>query len=513
MYESRRKLVVILFGALLLLMMMPASLRADPCEDGIPVVAVRGESVTLELVTDGLDRPLDVTAIPGDITRVFVVEHRGTIRTVRLGEGGDRLDDEPYLDITARVHRNGDSGLIGLAFHPLYSENGFFFVHYQSEAGGRILSCIARFSVDGLDPERADPFSERIIYEWEQPRTNHNGGQLAFGPLDGMLYIASGDGGKQRDPDNNAQNPLSPLGKILRIDVDSGFPYSIPDDNPFADRADVLSEIWALGLRNPWRMAFDPANGDLYLGDVGQGGWEEIDYQPGTSSGGENYEWRVREGDHSHNSSTAYTVGTRVGPILEYPQSGGDFNGVSVTAGVVYRGCRMPDLHGTYFFSDYGTDWIRTFRVDAGGAVADLKDRTAELNAGVAPDRCNDVSAFGVDARGEIYICDLGRKLFRVIPVVTDEPASFVRADSNADGWIDIGDVVSQLFHFFRGVPANPPCPDAFDSNDDGALDVSDPIHLLGVLFLGSGTIPPPLACGVDPTDDDEVRCHSSTCQ
>ncbi|MEM7234075.1 MAG: PQQ-dependent sugar dehydrogenase, partial [Planctomycetota bacterium] len=234
---------------------------------------------------------------------------------------------------------------------------------------------------------------------------------------DGYLYIATGDGGSGGDPCGSGQREESFLGKILRIDVDSeseGKNYGIPADNPFVGEDDILPEIWSLGLRNPWRFSFDPANGDMYIADVGQGAREEVSYQRGTSRGGENYEWKIREGSRSFQDGT-YGAGARQGPIYEYSHSSGALRGCSITGGVVYRGCRMPDLQGTYFFADYCSDWVATFRVEDGVATTPV-NITAALNEGIAPDEVDDISAFGVDGRGEVYICDLGTKLFRIVP-------------------------------------------------------------------------------------------------
>ncbi|MGQ9588822.1 MAG: PQQ-dependent sugar dehydrogenase [Planctomycetota bacterium] len=406
---------------------------------GVPAVA--GEEITLELIASGLDRPVDVQAPPGDRGRLFIVEQRGRIRIFDLTAGA--LRPEPFLDIGSKVSCCGELGLLGLAFHPDFASNGLFYVNTTRPAGAVCTASpppgcpsnraaetvVARFQASPPEAGAADPDSELVLLAFCQPFSNHNAGQLRFGPLDGYLYVATGDGGDAGDPCNSGQRGDSLLGKILRIDVDSdAFPddplrnYAIPADNPFASPSDgVRDEIWALGLRNPWRFAFDAGapdgsgRGDIYIGDVGQGSWEEIDYRPAAEAGGENYEWRVREGAHPFSAGTPFGPGARTGPVYEYPHGSGVFRGCSVTGGVVYRGCRMPDLSGAYFFADFCNGWVATFRISA-GEVSDLRDRTADLRAGIAPAALGSVSAFGTDGLGEVYILDLGGRLFRVVP-------------------------------------------------------------------------------------------------
>ncbi len=425
--------------------------QASECQD-CPfncsgVEEVPGDFITLELVNVGLLNPVDVGAPPGDAERLFVVEQAGRIRIIELS--GDNLLMNPFLDIRSKVRSGGELGLLGLAFHPNYAENGYFFVYYTRNSGAicqtspppgclndiAAESVIARYQVTE-NPNTAAGDSEVVLLSFCQPFGNHNAGQIAFGPLDGHLYIATGDGGSGGDPCNSGQRTNSFLGKILRIDVDNpseGRNYGIPSENPFTAQDDgILDEIWALGLRNPWRFSFDPETGDLYIADVGQGAWEEVDYQPAmtpegeTYPGGDNYQWRQMEGNHTYSGATALTAGTPKGPVYEYPHGTGLFKGCSITGGHVYRGCRMPNLRGAYFFADYCNDWVGTFRIEESTngmgetvyAVADLRDRTAELNAGILQDRLDDISSFGVDGRGEMYICDLNdTELFRIVPV------------------------------------------------------------------------------------------------
>ena len=237
--------------------------------------------LTTVRVASGLSAPVFVISPPGDMQRAFIVEQPGRIKILLDGE----ILPAAFLDITNDVSYGGERGLLGLAFHPNYENNGYFFVNYTNNSGTTIIS---RFTVTS-DPDIADPNSETLILSITQPFGNHNGGMLAFGPNDGYLYIGMGDGGSGGDPGNRSQDDGELLGKMLRIDIDGGSPYGIPEDNPFEGRGDPLDEIWAKGLRNPWRFSFDRSSGDMYISDVGQNAWEEIDFQPASSAGGEKY--------------------------------------------------------------------------------------------------------------------------------------------------------------------------------------------------------------------------------
>jgi glucose/arabinose dehydrogenase len=239
----------------------------------------------------------------------------------------------------------------------------------------------------------------------DQPFANHNGGGLAFG-RDGMLYIGLGDGGSGGDPLRHGQNLDSHLGKMLRVDVDRGNPYSIPSDNPFVATAGARGEIWALGLRNPWRFAFDRTTGDLFIADVGQGEWEEIDVGVGTRRGGENYGWNVTEGTHCFSPPSGCNTAGLTLPVLEYDHS----HGCSVTGGVVYRGCRLPGYQGTYFYSDYCSAFVRSFRLE-GGRATDPRDFTVALGRNL-----DSPTSFGLDADGEAYIVDQDGEIYRIVP-------------------------------------------------------------------------------------------------
>ena len=485
--------------------------------DGIS--AVPGESITVELIASRFSRPVDVTSPPGDFGRLFVVEQRGRILMIDLATNDTlRL---PFLDISSKVVCCGESGLLGLAFHPNYSENGFFYVYY-TRAKGAVCSaapppgCSASRDTESVieryrvseDPNVADRRSGVTVLSFCQPFSNHNGGQLQFGPKDNLLYIGTGDGGSGNDPCGSGQRLESLLGKILRLDVDGAAPYAIPANNPFTAVDGARPEIWALGLRNPWRFSFDRETGDLYVGDVGQGAWEEIDYVAATNEhydAGLNFEWKAREGNHNFRN-IPLSAGERIGAIFDYGHSSGEIRGLSVTGGVVYRGCRMPDLRGRYFFADYQSRWVRSFRVED-GALVGMRNDTRDLREGIPPQaparfKSLDVSAFGLDGRGEIYICELDGAIFRIVPAAR----RFNRGDANADGRYDISDPVMTLLALFVGT-VSPPCMDALDVDDDGKLQLNDAVFTLEFLFRDGLPIPEPSSCGVDESEDN-IECE-----
>jgi glucose/arabinose dehydrogenase len=353
----------------------------------------------LEPVAAGFDQPLFVTHAGDGSGRLFVVEKGGTIRIVQDG----RVLPTPFLDLRAVVRATGsEQGLLGLAFHPRYAENGRFFVAYTANNAPNGDNTVAEYRVSA-DPNRADAASGRVLLAIADFAPNHNGGMLAFGP-DGYLYFGTGDGGGAGDPQRNGQNLRTLLGKLLRLDVDGPTtPYSIPADNPFVGRNDARPEIWAYGLRNPWRFSFDRATGDLWIADVGQNAYEEVDYQPATSRGGENYGWSIMEGAHCFRASQCDTVGL-VLPIAEY----GHDQGISITGGYVYRGAAYPQLDGAYFFGDYGSGriWALWRGADGGWQTAEL----ARMNVGI--------SSFGEDEAGEVYLTGLNDgRLYRLTAV------------------------------------------------------------------------------------------------
>jgi hypothetical protein len=294
-----------------------------------------------------------------------------------------------------------------MAFHPDYAANGTFFVDYTDNDGNDV---VARYHVSS-NPDVADPASGVVILRVSDPFPNHNGGMLAFGPNDGYLYVSMGDGGSAFDPGNRAQNRGELLGKILRLDVDTASPYAIPPDNPFAFDPNARGEVWAYGLRNPWRPAFDRVTGDFYIADVGQNEIEEIDFQPGSSAGGENYGWRCMEGTQctGETGCTCNAPGLEL-PIFEYSH---DTGGCAVIGGYPYRGGSIPLLAGTYFFSDNCTSKITSFRYD-GTNLTELADRTAELDP-PGSQTIDAVTSFGEDAFGEMYVIDGGGEVFKLV--------------------------------------------------------------------------------------------------
>ncbi len=346
--------------------------------------------LALERVVGGLSSPLYLTSPAGD-NRLFVVEQPGRIRIVRSGQ----LLTQPFLDITAKVASGGERGLLSMAFHPDYAHNGFLYVDYTDRNGD---TRVERYRVSA-DANVADAASSHQILFQAQPFANHNGGLVRFGP-DGRFYIGLGDGGSAGDPQGNGQNRNTLLGKILRIDVDGADPYAIPADNPFVHATGTRPEIWAYGLRNPWRYAFDATGEQLYIADVGQADWEEVDIAP-ASTGGLNYGWNTMEGRHCYNRSQCDDISLTL-PYLEYDHG----QGCSITGGVVYRGQAIPRLAGHYLYSDYCSGFLRSFRFVSGA----LLDRT-DWNLPIP----NGVLSFGQDAAGEVYVMTGGGDVFRIV--------------------------------------------------------------------------------------------------
>ena len=348
----------------------------------------------LVLVTQALAFPVDLTAPAGD-TRLFVVEKAGRIRIIKNGA----LLATPFLDITAQVSSGGERGLLGMAFTPNYATSGRFVVNYTNTAGNTRVSTF-RVSANA---DVADPASEQIILAVTQPFSNHNGGQVAFGP-DGMLYIALGDGGSGGDPQNLAQNLNSLLGKLLRLRILADGSAEIPADNPHVGQAGRRGEIWSHGLRNPWRFSFDPANGDLYIADVGQSALEEVNVATATSGGGRglNFGWRIMEGTSCFNPSSGCPTGGLTLPVLTYGRS----DGCSITGGYVYRGTKVTALTGRYLYSDFCDGWIRSFQFASGAATNPAQWPTLQVNGSV--------TSFGRDASGELYVMTSGGALYLI---------------------------------------------------------------------------------------------------
>jgi glucose/arabinose dehydrogenase len=353
------------------------------------------EPVALQLVASGLSFPLYLTA-PDDDARLFIVEKGGTIRIVKAGS----LLPSPFLDISGQVSTGREQGLLGLAFHPQYATNGRFIVHYTDPAGDTRVS---GFRVSP-DPDVVDPASEVPILAEDQPFANHNGGQVLFGP-DGYLYIMLGDGGSSDDPGGRGQSLADLLGSILRVEPLDGGGYAVPPDNPFVSTAGARPEIWSYGLRNPWRADFDPATGDLYIADVGQSQWEEVDVSPSAAGAGRglNFGWSVMEGPECRGGSSCDQDAFEL-PVLSYNHD----DGCSITGGFVYRGAAIPALQGHYFYSDYCRGWVRSLRFEDGSA-ADQFQWPALAPGGGVP-------SFGRDAAGELYVMSTDGAVFKIVP-------------------------------------------------------------------------------------------------
>jgi glucose/arabinose dehydrogenase len=386
--------------------------------DSAPPSASSPDLPRLRLVPFGpkLDKPVQVVTDPGG--RLFFIEQVGRALLYHDGEPART----PYLDLTKKVYVEYECGLLGIAFHPKFAENGYFYADYTAKVSvpgkkdPQLKTFISEFKVD---PKAAqvDPKTERVVLTIDQPFTNHNGGHLEFGP-DGMLYIGMGDGGSAHDPNNNGQKTDALLGKILRIDVSPREGYAAPKDNPFVGKEGWAPEIWALGIRNPWRFSFDRAAGLLYEGDVGQDIWEEINI---IQKGG-NYGWRIREGMHELHPVPSPPPGM-IEPIYVYNHNNvrllpkpGERGAASVTGGCVYRGKKFPSLRGWYFFGDYSHGTVYGLKYENGkvvssGVLIDPKNPTRNGES-----RATQPSAFGQDAEGNLYMCDANGPVYRIVP-------------------------------------------------------------------------------------------------
>ena len=374
---------------------------------GVP--ATPGTALDAVLVTSGLTQPTHIAAPPLDPYHVFVTEQTGYVRVIKNGV----LQTTPFLDIHDEISCCGEQGLLAIAFHPNYEQNGRFFVSYTAPPTGT-SSCVARNAGASViaeyrvspNPDLADKSTKKVLLTIPQPFANHNGGLVTFGP-GGFLYLGLGDGGGGGDPCETAQNDAEPLGKVLRIDVDS------PPANP-------VDAIWTKGVRNPWRFSFDRLTSDLYLADVGQNLWEEVEVVSAPVPPGLNYGWDVFEARHCFEPPTGCSLPGAVMPVLEYchsqndPACGSHPRGCSVTGGFVYRGCALPDIRGRYFYSDYCSAFIRSFNGIAGGNAQNVLDHTADLAPGGGL-TIGSVTSFGEDARGELYIADQGGEVFKIV--------------------------------------------------------------------------------------------------
>lgn len=399
-----RKIVYALFILFFVAFVHTTVLSASPslfppsalCELKVPLPAL--PEINLEIAARGLIKPVHIANAGDGSGRLFIIEQAGLIRILK----GDRLLSTPFLDIRERVISGGEMGLLSVAFHPRYSENGRFFVNYTSPAGGR-HTVVSEFRVSP-GPDVADKATEKILLTVDQPFANHNGGQIAFGP-DGFLYIGMGDGGSGNDPFDNGQDLSTLLGKMLRIDVSirgGDKPYGVPPDNPFIAAPNARPEIWAYGLRNPWRFSFDPPTGFLYAGDVGQNAREEIDI----IERGKNYGWRIMEG-------TICTPGVnpdcdKTGlalPLIDYGRN----EGISVTGGFVYRGSEIKPLCGAYLYGDYGSGRIWALR----------HENERVIQQGLLLDTRLAISSFGMDEAKEVYVADHGGAIYKITAAVS----------------------------------------------------------------------------------------------
>ena len=509
--------------------------QSPPLPGRIPLGDIE---IELEEVTGGLFAPVYLTHAADGSGRLFVVDQVGLIRVIENGE----LLPTPFLDLREKIVELNpafdERGLLGLAFHPDYAGNGRFFVRYSKPREGSpdeacnspdafVIGChtavLAEYRVSTEDPNVADPNSEVILFEVDEPEFNHDAGQVTFGP-DGFLYFSLGDGGGRDDglsspdlphgPGGHGQNIETPLGALLRIDVDTEAPFGIPSDNPFLGQ-DGLDAIYAHGFRNPYRFSFDRGGShELFLADVGQDLIEEIDV---VTNGG-NYGWVIREGTSCFDPSNPTSPKANclseglIDPVAEYSHD----DGLAVIGGFVYRGTRIPALHGKYVFGDFSTAFIapkgRLFYLDADGD----RSQIFEFRLGLDPRPLGRfLLGFGEDEEGDLYVLTSGSsgplrmdgQVSRIIRL-PETPTAFVRGDANTDGGADLSDAIFIFNHLFSGGDA-PPCRKSADTNDDGKLDLSDGIFLLSFLFLAGDTPADPFpGCGNDSTEDD-LSCDS----
>jgi len=368
-------------------MTSPATEPPSPTDTPVPPESKSWPEIVLVETISGLKNPVDLADARDGSGRLYVVEQAGLVQLFSNGV----KSESPFLDIRERVNCCGEKGLLGIAFPPDFASSRIFYVNYTTTLPGRLHTRVSRFRLRD-DAHLADPESEEIVLEFFQPWANHNGGQLVFGP-DGYLWIGTGDGGSGGDPQDNGQKGETLLGKMLRIDVTTPTEdrYLIPADNPFVGNDEFLDEIWAYGLRNPWRYSFDRETGDLYIADVGQNAWEEVSFQPAGSRGGENYGWRFTEGLHCFNPAVGCSTVDLTLPVAVY----GRESGQSITGGFVYRGTEHPSLQGIYFFADY-----------VSGRIWGLRQDDGHWEARMMLDTSHSVSSFGEDEAGNLYVFD-----------------------------------------------------------------------------------------------------------
>lgn len=412
----------------------------------------------LNEIVSGLASPIYLTAPPND-SRLFILERPGRIRVMQDGV----LLTQPFLDIRSLTTTEGERGLLSMAFHPRYAENGYVYLNHTDLQGH---TNVVRYTVSPTNPNVADPSSRKLILRVTQPFSNHNGGLNKFGP-DGKLYIALGDGGSANDPHNNGQNRSTLLGSLLRIDVDGGDPYAIPPDNPFVGQTGVRGEIWAYGLRNPWRYSFDPEENRLYIADVGQGEWEEVHIEP-SGVGGQNYGWKIMEGRHCFSPSSNCNQEGLTLPPYEYSHS----EGCSITGGYVYRGSRIPEIEGHYFFSDYCNGWLRSFRYQNGQVTDTHQWNTPNVG---------NILSFGEDSARNLYLLSASGRVYRLAK------QNNLRGDLNRDEGVDVRDAVQALQFSANMATPTRIQRELGDVNRDTTLDVEDAVLILRYLV---GLIP-----------------------
>ncbi len=429
-------------------------------------------------IATGLTFPTFVTHAPGDTSRLFITQKTGAIRIFDLTT--NTLLPTPFLSITVAggTSENDERGLLGLAFDPDYASNGQFYVYYT----GTSTNVLARYTRSAANPNVANATGVTMM-SWADPFSNHNGGWIGFGP-DGNLYMGVGDGGSANDPNGAGQSLATRLGKLHRIKptVGGAAPYyTVPKGNPFLGGASTIDdEIWSYGLRNPWRCSFDRENGDLFIADVGQNAVEEINFQKAGAGAGRNYGWRCMEGlNCSGLSGCTCNAATLTMPFRTYGHVTGTGGGFSITGGYVYRGCAIPSLQGTYFYADYVTNnvWSLRYNRDT-GVQTEFTVRNTQITPSLDGFAVNQISSFGEDANGEIYICDQGSTagtgaIFKIVPTTGNTPCTppCPAVDINCDGVVDAADLAA-LLNNWSGIGTG-------DINDDGGVDAADLAALL----------------------------------
>ena len=374
---------------------------------------------SVKLIAEGFDKPIFITSNPEQSDILYVVEQGGLIKRII----NNNIDEKIFLDIKKKIHRPlfpaDEMGFLGFTFHPNFKINRLIFVHYNDKEDNTIISQMR--VVNNI----VDTSTEKIILKLKQPYSNHNGGSIEFGP-DGYLYIALGDGGSAGDPEKRAQDLSNLFGSILRIDINTKKSYLIPSSNPFKDVKDVKSEIWAYGLRNPWRISFDRLNGDIYVGDVGQNTWEEINWLPSNNKFERNFGWNIMEGLNCFPEEAQCNSDSFILPIFVYPNDAKyvktilgikqlDMHGCSVTGGYVYRGEGIPGIYGRYFFGDYCTGKIWSF-INNNGVIEDLSDHTSLILNAINKDSFY-LSSFGEDLNGELFIIDYTGSIYKFVKI------------------------------------------------------------------------------------------------